>query len=145
MDQPLRPLRDDEIRAFQEDGVVAARGLFPAPWLERMAKAVDRVVASPGLFGSQVSMQNEGFSGDLFVWKWDDDFRDWIYDSPAALIARQVLPGPSIRHFYDQLFVKPAGCQVPTPWHSTSTGQKVTSWCQGVGTWQPGGFTKSWS
>ncbi len=26
-----------------------------------------------------------------------------------------------VRHFYDQLFVKPAGCHVPTPWHHDIT------------------------
>jgi ectoine hydroxylase-related dioxygenase (phytanoyl-CoA dioxygenase family) len=121
MDQPLRLLTSDEIESYDEHGVTVARGLISAPWLERMGAAVDRVVADPGMFGNVVSMQDEGFSGDLFVWKVDDDFRDWVYESPAALIAQQVLRSPRIRHFYDQLFVKPAGCHVPTPWHHDIT------------------------
>ncbi len=121
MDRPLRDLEPEEIRAYDEDGVVHARGLFPAEWLERMATAVDRVVASPTFFGNVVSMKDQGFSGDLFLWKLDNDFRDWVYDSPAARVAQQLLRSPSVRHFYDQLFVKPAGCHVPTPWHHDVT------------------------
>jgi len=34
---PLRPLREDEIREYDEQGVVLARGLFPEAWIERMA------------------------------------------------------------------------------------------------------------
>jgi ectoine hydroxylase-related dioxygenase (phytanoyl-CoA dioxygenase family) len=86
-----------------------------------MAAAVDRVVASPTFFGRVVSMKDDAFSGDLFLWMSDDDFRDWVYDSPAARIASQVLRSDRIRHFYDQLFVKPAGCHVPTPWHHDVT------------------------
>ena len=48
MDQPLRNLRPEELRRYHEDGVIHARGLFPEPWIRRMADAVDRVVASPG-------------------------------------------------------------------------------------------------
>ena len=121
MDEPLRELSPEEIRTYDEDGVLHARGLFPAEWIERMAKAVDRVVASPTLFGNVVSAQDQKFSGDLFLWKVDDDFRDWVYDSPAAKVAQQVLRSDSVRQFYDQLFVKPAGCHVPTPWHHDVT------------------------
>jgi hypothetical protein len=120
-DAPLRDLTPDERAAYARDGVICARGLFPQPWIERMAAAVDRVVESPSFLGNAVSMQQERFSGDLFLWKTDDDFCDFVYESPAALIAQQVLGSRVVRHFYDQLFVKPAGCHVPTPWHHDVT------------------------
>lgn len=120
-DAPLRDLAAAEIDEFREHGVVHAAGLFSESWLARMEQAVDRVVASPSIFGNAVSMDDEGFSGDLFLWKFDDDFRDWVYESPAARIAQQVLGAKRVRHFYDQLFVKPAGCHVPTPWHHDVT------------------------
>jgi ectoine hydroxylase-related dioxygenase (phytanoyl-CoA dioxygenase family) len=120
-DAPVRNLSSEEIRTYREEGVVVARGLFSEAWLSRMEHAVDRIVAEPTIFGRAVSMKEEGFTGDLFVWKLDDDFRDWIYQSPASLIAQQVLGAECIRHFYDQLFVKPPGCHVPTPWHHDIT------------------------
>jgi ectoine hydroxylase-related dioxygenase (phytanoyl-CoA dioxygenase family) len=132
MDQPLRRLSDDEIRAYDEHGVVQARGLFPEPWLERMAKAVDRAVARPTPMGQAISMKDQGFAGDAFLWKSDDDFRDWVYDSPAALVAQQVLRSKRVRHFYDQLFVKPAGCHVPTPWHHDVTFWPVDIECRNL-------------
>jgi ectoine hydroxylase-related dioxygenase (phytanoyl-CoA dioxygenase family) len=121
MDELLRPLTSQEIEAYDREGVVCARGLFPEAWIERMAGAVDRVVASPTFFGNVVSMKDDAFSGDLFLWMTDDDFRDWVYASPAARIASQVLRSNCVRHFYDQLFVKPPGCHVPTPWHHDVT------------------------
>ena len=32
-------------------------------------------------------MKDQGFSGDLFLWKLNDEFRDWVYESPAARVA----------------------------------------------------------
>ncbi len=120
---PIRYLTEDEIETYRRDGVVCARGLFSDEWIDRMAAAVDRAVASPTLLGQAVSMKDENFSGDLFLWKVEKDFYDFVYHSPASLIAQQVLESNVVRHFYDQIFVKPAGCQVPTPWH-----QDITFW-----------------
>lgn len=80
MDAPLRELTEDEIAAYDEHGVIVARGLFPDSWLSRMAAAVDHAVANPTPYGAGVSME-------------------------------------------DQLFIKPAGCHVATPWH-----QDITFW-----------------
>jgi len=120
-DRPQRPLTAEEIATYDRDGVVHARGLFPPAWVERMARAVDEAVADPTLFGGLVSMPEQGFSGDLFLWQQRDAFRDFVYDSPAARLAAQILRAPSVRFFYDQLFVKPAGCHVATPWHHDVT------------------------
>lgn len=121
MDAPLRSLTPEEIEGYDRDGVVCARGLFDAKWVDRMSDAVDRIVEHPTFYGKQVSMDGADFSGDLFVWKQDDDFRDFVYDSPAARIANMVLRSTRVCFFYDQLFVKPPGCHVATPWHHDVT------------------------
>ena len=120
---PLRALTSAEIAAYDEDGVVHAPDLFPPHWLDRMQAAIDRIVSEPTFFGRALSRQEAGFTGDLFLWKQDPDFHEWVFASPAARIAQQVLRTPTVRHFYDQLFVKQPGCQMRTPWH-----QDITFW-----------------
>ena len=132
MDAPLRTLRDSEIQEYDDRGVICARGLFSDEWLVRMAEAVDRICETPTFFGKAVSKLEEGFVGDLFVWMVDDDFRDWVYDSPAAQVAQQLLRSREVWHFYDQLFVKPAGCHVPTPWHHDVTFWPVDVECRNL-------------
>ena len=131
-DRPLRELTLEEIQAYDRDGVICARGLFDAKWVDRMSDAVDRIVEHPTFYGRQVSMQGADFSGDLFVWKQDDEFRDFVYGSPAARVANMVLRSSRVNFFYDQLFVKPPGCHVATPWHHDLTfwpirGEQVCS------------------
>jgi len=120
-DRPLRELTENEIETYHRDGVVCARGLFPDAWVRRMAGAVDACVAQPTFYGQVVSMQDRGFGGDLFLWKQIDVFRDFVFDSPAAHVARQLLGSRSVRFFYDQIFVKRPGCHVATPWHHDVT------------------------
>ncbi len=120
---PLRALTSAEIETYDETGVVHAADLFPPHWLDRMEAAVDRIVREPTFFGQALSRQDEGFTGDLFLWKQDKDFHEWVFASPAARIAQQLLRTPKVRHFYDQLFVKQPGCHMPTPWH-----QDITFW-----------------
>ena len=127
-DAPLRDLTSEELDTYDRDGVVCARGLFPESWVERMARAVDVAVANPSPYGSQVSLKDRGFSGDLFLWKSNDEFRDFVYGSPAARVAAQVLRSKRVNFFYDQLFVKPTGCHVATPGTRTSpSGQSTAS------------------
>ena len=123
MRKPARNLTKDEVREFQERGVVRAAGLFPSDCLEKLAGDIDQAVEQPGPMAGPISVPEEKFSGDIFLWKSVDGFRDWIFESPAAQIAHQVLGGKTLRHFYDQLFVKPAGCHLATPWH-----QDITFW-----------------
>ncbi|HIG40720.1 MAG: phytanoyl-CoA dioxygenase family protein [bacterium] len=118
---PLRSLTREEIETYDRDGVVCLSGLFSDHWIRKMEKAIDHAVANPTTMGRAVSMKDEAFSGDLFLWKVDNEFCDFVYESPASIIAQQLLGSTVVRHFYDQLFVKPAGCHVPTPWHHDVT------------------------
>ena len=129
-DTPTRDLTPKELAAYERDGVACVRGILSDRWIERMSTAVDRAVANPTMMGNVVSIKDADFSGDLFLWKIDDDFRDFVFESPAARIAQQVLGSNVVRHFYDQLFVKPAGCHVPTPWHHDVTFWPVDVECR---------------
>jgi ectoine hydroxylase-related dioxygenase (phytanoyl-CoA dioxygenase family) len=121
---PLRPLTDDEVRAFVDDGVVCVRGVMPDEWLDVVADAIARNLAEPTFIGQVISMPDQGFLNDVFVWLHDDGFRRFVLESPAATIAGQALAGlgaTRLSFFYDQSFVKEPGTQVPTPWHHDLT------------------------
>ena len=121
---PERPLRDldaNEIEAFRRDGVVCVRGVMPARWLERMAAAIERTIKAPTPIGKLISLPEKGFTNDIFLWLGDDDYRAYVQESPAARLAHQALGSRSVTFFYDQVFVKEPGAQVPTPWHHDLT------------------------
>jgi ectoine hydroxylase-related dioxygenase (phytanoyl-CoA dioxygenase family) len=121
---PLRPLTDDEVRTFVDDGVVCVRAVMPTEWLDVVAGAIARNIAEPTFIGQVISLPDQGFLNDVFVWLHDDGFRRFVLESPAATIASQALAGlgaSKLSFFYDQSFVKEPGTQVPTPWHHDLT------------------------
>ena len=133
---PPRDLTNDEHDQLDRDGVVCARQIVPGQWLDRLARGVEAVIAEPSQLGTIVSMPEKGFASDLYMWLVDDDFRALVFDSPLAHLAGQAMGTTTVVHWYDQLFVKEPGAEVPTPWH-----HDLTFWCvdgsQLVSIWIP--------
>jgi ectoine hydroxylase-related dioxygenase (phytanoyl-CoA dioxygenase family) len=117
----LRDLTAEEIAAFDRDGVVCCRAVMPEVWLDRVVLAIERNLAAPSAVGEYISLREEGYLNDIFMWLADDDYRAFVLDSPAAGLAQQVLGTPGVSFFYDQVFVKEQGADVPTPWHHDLT------------------------
>jgi len=120
-----RPTDSVDLEAFRRDGVIMVKQLLPAEWVIRTARAVDEVVASPTLIGWFLAL-GDGFSHEAFLWQISDEFRDLVWYSPMAHIAQQLMQSKSVRFFYDQLFCKRAGTQVPTPIHHDLTFWPIT-------------------
>lgn len=117
--KPKRPVTDAERAEFWENGVVCLRDMFDAAWVARMQNAVDLAVANPGPMHLKLGQGLAGkFHGDSFVWTWHDDFRAFVFESPAAHIAQQVLGAQErVTLFFDTLLVKEPGSEAETPWH----------------------------
>lgn len=132
METPLRWLTTEEIATYHRDGAVCARQIMPVHWVERMATAVDAIIAHPGPIGQQLSKPASGFTHDLYMYTANTDFRAFVFESPAVLLINQLLGAQTVRFFYDQLFVKEPGSPVPTPWHHDLTfwpirGEQIAS------------------
>lgn len=139
IDLPLRSLTSDELETFSINGVVCARQVMPQRWLDVVARAVEHNIAEPTAIGELISMTEQGFLNDVFMWLADADYRSFIEESPISAIAGQVLASlgsDSMRFFYDQTFVKEPGTQVPTPWHHDLTFWPLDGW-QICSIWMP--------
>lgn len=115
---PLRPITDQEVETFWRDGAILMPGLFDLDWVELLQTATDRAMAHPGpLATGRTPEQRKSFYVELGLWSSHDEFRRFVFDSPAPEIARRVLRTEKLNLFFDQLFVKEPGAQNPTPWH----------------------------
>lgn len=114
---PTRSLTGSELDAFQRDGVIMVSGLIDQNWLELLECGLEEARADHSGYGRFMSRKETGFSMDIFMWKRSDALRDFIYYSPMARWAQQLMHSKEVRFFYDQMFVKEPGTQTPTPWH----------------------------
>jgi ectoine hydroxylase-related dioxygenase (phytanoyl-CoA dioxygenase family) len=114
-----RPLSAREIADYREGGAAIIRAILPLEWVERMGRAVDRILANPGSASVEYTpKEKQGrYYGDFFVWLRDPDFKALMMDSPLPELAAQLMGARQVSFFYDQLLVKEPGTQEPTPLH----------------------------
>lgn len=117
---PLRPITDDEIRAYEDDGVVLLKGILDPAWVSLVAEAIEEDIRQPGpYYHGYKTNEGEGyFHGNMRIWESNDRFRDYVLHSPLPEIAAAFLKSDKINLLYDQLFVKEPGTNLPTPWHN---------------------------
>ena len=116
---PLRPIAESELQAWAEDGVVHLRGLLDQEWVTRMQRAIDHVLAHPSDHGTDLNSDEDGgrFAYDDYMWKFNDDFRAFVFTSPAAKIAATFLHSQAVNLLYNFFLVKEPHTPTRTNWH----------------------------
>ena len=106
------------IAAFRRDGVVLLRGLL-ADWVEPLRRGVAANMAAPGPDARIYPNRDGGarFFGDYCNWPRIAEYRDFVFGSPAARIAGQLMGAKAVRLFHEHVLVKEPGAETPTPWH----------------------------
>lgn len=117
----MREVTPEEIAEYREHGVVMARGLLQAEWIDRIERGVDRAMAEPSPIAAVFSKPDEGFQMEAGLSASDADIEAVVSDSPLARIAQAFMGSKGVHFFYDQLFCKQPGGHHPTPWHHDIT------------------------
>lgn len=120
MTQLRHPIAEEEILAYERDGVVCIRDQFDADTVENALQ----VCLDHFNSGSKTLVQagdGDGGTGlttvSTHMARQNPRFMDIARTSPAAEIAARLMRLDEVRYFYDQLFIKDPGTQAPTDWH----------------------------
>jgi len=111
-----KPISESQIAEYEKAGAICLRGLFDESWVSRLRAAVQRrSEAGP----AALSRRQAAFSfTELFMARSDPEFREFVFDSPAASIAAQLMRSNSVRFYFDQIFNKDPGHLEISPWHN---------------------------
>jgi ectoine hydroxylase-related dioxygenase (phytanoyl-CoA dioxygenase family) len=115
----LRCISAGEIASYQRDGVVLLPGMFDGDWIELLKQGLDANCADP-TERSRVwdrDSANRTMFYDSQAWQRVDEYRQFIFDSPAAGIASQLMDSERVNFYFDAVFVRSPGSQFATPWH----------------------------
>ena len=132
-DRATRRVSDEDIRALGEDGAVALRGVFDAAWIDSLRDGVEQAIADPGPFSKDYAPAGEGsFFTDHTMFQRLEPFRRFLWDSPAAEIAAELMGAGKINLYDEHLLVKEPGTETPTHWHHDLPyfrikGEQITS------------------
>lgn len=109
------------VTQFQNDGVTILRGVF-SDWIETLAAgvAVNREFPNPNVRIYQDKTGGGKFFVDYCSWQRISEYRDFIFDSPAAKIAAELMDSNKVQLFHEHVLVKEAMTDIATPWHQDS-------------------------
>jgi hypothetical protein len=115
----LRQLSDAEIETYHRDGVVMLPGLFARDWIDLLESGLQANCRAPS---PRARVWDRDAAGrtmfwDSQAWQGIDEYRQFIFDSPAAEIAAGLMRSTRINFFFDAVFVRSPGSQFATPWH----------------------------
>ena len=113
-----RPIAEEEIRAYDEDGAVCIRGQFDRGWIDRMLDAVEANLEDPaGTVLASGDDEPGRTIANSHMARGNPAFMDFVRHSPAREIAARLMGLDEVRYFYDQLFIKEPGTRLATAWH----------------------------
>ena len=135
MTHPL--ITQDHIDDYRKDGVVLIKGLFK-DYVEPLRAGIEANMADPSEFGAENLKKGESgrFFDDYCNWNRIPEFKDVVYNSPAAKVAADLMQSKSVQMFHDHVLVKEPGTSKPTPWHQDSPYYFVDGE-QSVSFWSP--------
>lgn len=114
-----RVITSDEITTYQRDGVVLLPEMFDRDWIDLLDKGLVTNCKNPTARSRVWDRDTAGRSmfWDSQAWQGIEQYRQFIFDSPAARIAGKLMESTHINFYFDAVFVRSAGSQFATPWH----------------------------
>ena len=115
----LRHISVEEIDTYHRDGVVPLRGMFDKDWIELLNKGLNVNCESPTERSRIWDKDDAGHTMfyDTLAWREIEEYKKFIFDSPAAQICGQLMKTKAVHYFFDAVFVRSPGTKFETPWH----------------------------
>ncbi len=115
----LRPISTEEINIYHRDGVVPLRGMFDKDWIELLNKGLNVNCESPTERSRIWDKDDAGHTMfyDTLAWREIEEYKKFIFGSPAAQICGQLMKTKAVHYFFDAVFVRSPGTKFETPWH----------------------------
>jgi ectoine hydroxylase-related dioxygenase (phytanoyl-CoA dioxygenase family) len=113
-------LTQEQLKTFDEDGVLCLRGVIAPEWVEKLKIAAEKDLAEPGRDNEEYPVEGRIFN-DFDTWRHVPEARDFAFNGPYPEIAAQLMRSKQVNFFMDQLIVKFPGTPATTPWHQDTT------------------------
>lgn len=109
----------EDIAFYQQNGAVCLRNVFSPYWLERVSEGIARNLAAPSKYAESLTAAGASarFFNDYCNWQQIPEFREFVYDSPAAEIVARLMGSQQAIFYHEHVLVKEPGNQRKTPWH----------------------------
>lgn len=121
---------EEDIAAFESDGVVALKGALSAQWVARLRDGVDHNLAHPGRYAKFYTPEGADgfFFGDYCNWADNEAYKACVEQSNLAQIAAALMCSTKVNFFHEHVLVKEPNTAERTPWHHDQPYWVVDGW-----------------
>ena len=112
-------ITDSDLEKFKKDGAILIKGKFNSAWIEKLKKGIQNAKnnPSPRFVNHTKDKKLPGYYEDFWTWNLHQEFEDFVYNSPTAKIAAELLEAKKINLVMDNWFFREAGSKSKPPFH----------------------------
>ena len=112
-------LTRSEIYQFNKDGAIFIKGKFDVRWIEKLKKGIERDIKNPSPRFKSHTLEKgvPAYLEDYWTWDLVPEFKDFVYNSPYAKIAAELMSAKKINLVMDNWFLRQGGSKSSTPFH----------------------------
>ena len=112
-------LNDNEIKEFNKNGAIHLKGKFDIKWIEKLKAGINKakINPSPRFTNHTKDKKLPSYLEDFWTWDLHEEFTDFVYNSPTAKIASELLGAKKINLVMDNWFFREAGSKSKPPFH----------------------------
>ena len=109
----------EEINKFKEDGAVILRNKFDEIWIAKLRLGIQKAknTPSPRLVSHTKEKDQPAYYEDFWSWNLFNEFEDFVFNSPTAKMAAELLGANKIYLVMDNWFFREAGSKSFPPFH----------------------------
>ena len=107
------------INEFNKNGVVVLRNIISNHWVNVLKRGLKKNFKNPSKYKCvyEKNDNEELFYDDYCNWDKIDEYRNFIFDSNIAKIAKDLMQSKKVNLFHEHVLVKEIGSTKRTPWH----------------------------
>jgi len=112
-------LKNQIIKDYKQNGVVALRKVFSPKWIEELRKGIEKNLKNPSIYFRKYSKKEDlgQFVGDYCNWQKISEYKNFVYNSEASNVAKQLMESHKVNFFHEHMLIKEPGTLNQTPWH----------------------------
>ena len=112
-------ISENEVIRFKEDGAILLKNKFKKKWIDLLKHGINKAKANPSpRFTNHTKDKNlPSYLEDFWTWNLHQEFTDFVYNSPTAKIASELLGAKKINLVMDNWFFREAGSKSKPPFH----------------------------
>jgi ectoine hydroxylase-related dioxygenase (phytanoyl-CoA dioxygenase family) len=117
--RPLVRVDEEQISAFQRDGVVCVRQLFSPAEIALLSQGIEANLARPSPRAKVASAATDPgrFIEDFCCWQENEAYRRFIFESAIGEVGGRLMRSTTARLYHDHMLTKEPRTQQRTPWH----------------------------